>query len=559
MADMTHHTPHWHRGLHAVHFGFLSGLIILTFMFALLTTLLSPAWVRHSEAAVSPFSGSSFWNTPVPSYTSLHPDSVNLVQNITQQVSQYGSSFNTTGSAPVYQADSETSQINVQYWDCGIGSPANVESQWQQVPIPFYAVPGGTNSQMIVQNGTDIWEFGYMRSVAGQWQACTGGKISSSTNGVFPSPYGISASGLAAIGGQLTPDEIRSGYIDHVVGLALPRTNGSVSPATQSAGSSSGAPALGMRFKLDPAVNIYQLGLNPAGLAIARAAQTYGFVIWNTAGSVSVLGNNPISQTNRGIANPYNNVPGYTTALNGFPWNKLQALPTGGDYSSVIPAITSFSASQTSIRAGSTVTLSWQASNLNRCAINGVSDNLPASGSIITKPLADSATFVLRCGGQNGAASSQLSVSVTRNSENNPAPEVPPGTTIDEPYSGYANILPEIMNGSESERVYKVVFYEKETYLYETAKAPFALNTSRMDNGKHTVNAQIYYRDGTSDKRSLGITVSNTPETLFATVQSGVIKAPPSIPLPYALAGALIAFVGMAIGTWWGWRKAHLH
>lgn len=462
-------------------------------------------------------------------------------------------------SAPVYQADAGTTPVNVQYWDCGIGSPADVESQWQQVPVPFYAVPGGINSQMVVQSGPDIWEFGYMRNVAGQWQACTGGKISSSSNGVFPSPYGLSASGLATIGGQLTPDELRSGYIDHVVGLALPRTNGNVSPASQSAGSTSGAPALGMRFKLDPTVNIHQLGLTPAGVAIARAAQTYGFVIWNTAGSVSVYGNNPVSQTSRGLPNPYSTVSGYATALNGFPWDKLQALPTGGDYTSVIPAITSFSVSQSSVRAESTVTLSWQASNLNRCAINGVSDNLPASGSIVTKPLVTSTTFVLRCGGQNGAASSQLSVVVTRNSENNPTEELPPGMIIDQPYSGYANIMPEIMNGAAAERVYKVVYYEKTTYLYETAKPPFALNTSRMDNGEHTINAQIYYRDGTSDKKSLGISVSNTPETLFATVQSGVIKAPPSIPLPYALAGLSIALTGMAVGSWWGWRKAHLH
>lgn len=556
---MKHHLPHWHRGLHAVHFGFMSGLVVLTFMFALLTTLVSPAWIKQSEAAVSPFPSYSFWNTPVPSYTALHPDSNSLVANITQQVSQYGSGFNISSSAPVYQASPETTPVNVQYWDCGIGSPADVASQWQQVPVPFYAVPGGSNNQMVVQSGSDVWEFGYMRNIAGQWQACTGGKLSTGGQGVFPSPYGLSSSGLATIGGQLTPEEIKSGYIDHIVGLALPMTNGFVSPATQSSANSGGAPALGMRFKLDPTVNIQQLGLSPAGVAIARAAQTYGFVIWNTAGSVSVLGNNPVALTSRSIPNPYATVSGYSTALTGFPWDKLQALPTGGDYSSVIPAINSFTVSQTTVKAESTVTLSWQASNLNRCSINGVSDNLPATGSIVSKPLVTATTFVLRCGGQNGAASSQLSVAVTRNSDNNPQQELRPGVIIDEPYSGYANVMPEIMNGSEAERVYKVVYYQNTTYLYETAKPPFALNTSRMDNGKHTVSAQIYYRDGTSDKKSLGIAVSNTPETLFATVQSGVIKAPPSIPLPYALAGVLIAVVGMAIGTWWGWHKAHLH
>jgi hypothetical protein len=397
-----------------------------------------------------------------------------------------------------------------------------------------------------------------MRNVAGQWQACTGGSLSTSSDGVFPASYGISSSGLAALGGQLTPDELRSGYIDHVIGLALPQTNGFISPATQSAGAVPGAPALGTRLRLDPAVNINSLGLNASGLAIARAAQTYGFVVWNTASTVSILGNNPIAQTSRSLPNPYNNIPGYASALVNFPWDKLQALPDSGNYSTVVPAITTFSSSKTSVKPESTVTLNWQSANVNRCAIGGVADNLPATGSVVTKRLLNTTVFVLRCGGPNGAASSQLSVSVSSSAVNDPLKELQPGVVIDQPYSGFANVFPEIMGGAAAERVYKVVYYEQSTYLFETAKPPFALNTSRMDNGKHTIDAQIYYRDGTSDKRTLGIGVSNTPETLFATTQSGIIKVPPVIPLPYVLLGAVIALIGMAIGTWWGWHKAHL-
>jgi hypothetical protein len=557
---MKHNTSRWHRGLHAVHFGLLNGLVATTFLAVLAITVLSPVWVQHSEAAVSSFPSYSFWNSPVPAYTAVHPNSDQLAANIAQQASQFGTSFNNTSSSPIYEVAADVSPVTVVPWDCGAGSMPDLANQWQNVPLPFYAVPGGTNSQLVIYqpSTSTVWEFGHLRNVAGQWEACTGGKLSTSSDGVFPAPYGISSSGLSALGGQLTPEELRSGYIDHVIGLALPQTNSFVSPATQSAGGTSGAPALGMRFRLDPSVNINDLGLNASGLAIARAAQTYGFIIWNTGSSVTVFGNNPVAQTSRSIPNPYNNVPGYTSALVGFPWDKLQALPTGSSYSTVIPAITAFSASQTSVKPESAVTLSWQSSNVNRCAISGIGDNLPASGSIVTKRLLNDTVFVLRCGGQNGAASSQISVTVTSTAVNDPLAELKPGVTIDQPYSGYANVFPEIMNGSAADRVYKVVYYEKTTYLYETAKPPFALNTSRMDNGKHTIEAQIYYRDGTSDEKSLGFSVSNTPETLFATTQSGLVKAPPSIPLPYVLLGAAIALVGMAVGSWWGWHKAHL-
>lgn len=557
---MKHHTSYWHRGLHAVHFGLVNGLIATTFIAVLALTVLSPVWLEQSKAAVSSFPSYSFWNSPVPAYTALHPNSAQLVANVTQQASQFGTSFNNTSSSPVYEVPSDTPLVTVVPWDCGAGARPDLASQWQNVPLPFFAVPGGTNAQMtIYQSSTStVWEFGHMRNVAGQWQACTGGKLSTASNGVFSAPYGVSSSGLALLGGQLTPEELRSGYIDHVVGLALPQTNSFVSPATQSAGGTSGAPALGMRLRLDPSVNINTLGLNASGLAIARAAQTYGFIIWNTSSTVSVFGNNPVAQTSRGIPNPYGNVPGYTAALAGFPWDKLQALPAGGDYATVVPAITAFSSSPATVKAGSTATLSWQASNLNRCAISGLGDNLPATGSIVTKPLLLTTTFVLRCGGSNGAASSQLNIAVTGAAMNDPQAELPHGVVVDQPYSGYANVIPEIMSGAAAERVYKVVYYEKATYLYETAKPPFALNTARMDNGKHTIEAQIYYRDGTSDKKSLGISVNNTPETLFATAQSGTVPVASAIPLPYVLLGAAIALIGMLAGSWWGWHKAHL-
>jgi hypothetical protein len=557
---MKQHTPNWHRGLHAIHFGLVNGLIALTFMAVLAITVLSPVWVQHSQAAVSSFPSYSFWNAPVPAYTALHPNSAQLVASIAGQASQFGTSFNNTASSPVYEVSADTPLVTVVPWNCGAGTMPDLANQWQNVPLPFFAVPGGVNSQMtIYQPSTSmVWEFGHMQNVAGQWQACTGGKLSTNSSGVFPAPYGVSSSSLAVLGGQLTPEELRSGYIDHTIGLALPQTSGFIAPATRGAGAVSGAPALGMRFRLDPSVNINSLGLNASGLAIARAAQTYGFVIWDTSSSVTVFGNNPLAQTSRSIPNPYANVPGYTTALAGFPWDKLQALPAGGNYATAIPAITAFSASQTSVKPESTVTLSWQSSNVNRCAISGIGDNLPASGSVVTKRLLSSTVFVLRCGGPNGAASSQLGVAVTSSAVNDSLVEIGPGVVIDQPYSGYANVFPEIMSGAAAERVYKVVYYEKDTYLYETAKPPFALNTSRMDNGKHTIEAQIYYRDGTSEKKSLGIGVSNTPETLFATTQSGIVKAPPSIPLPYVLLGAAIALIGMAVGTLWGWHKAHL-
>ncbi len=549
--------PHWHHGLHALHFSFVSGLLIVTLFASIVMSALSPRWVEHAAAAVVPFSSASFWNTPVPAYTTTDTSSAAIVANIASQAAQFGSNFTMNGSA-VYTVEVDTPLVSVTPYDCGSGVNAGLSAQWQAVPLPFFAVPsqGANPSMVIYQPATgSVWEFGKMRNNAGQWEACSGGRTSTSGDGVFPAPYGISSSGLAALGGQLTAIELKSGYIDHVIGLALPRSNNFVSPATQSAGGFSGAPAMGTRLRLDPSVDVQSLGLNAEGVTIARAAQTYGFIVWNTAGTVSVIGESPVPSTSKGLADPYAATPGAATALSNFPWNKLQALPHTTNFATVIPAITQFSVSQSKISAGSRVTLSWQSTNVSRCAVPGIGDNLPAQGTVVSPPLATDTTFVLRCGGSAGTTSSLLKVAVSL-TPSDPMQALAPGLIIDQPYSGYANVLPELMSAETAAQVYKVVYYESETYLFETAKAPYALNTARMDNGSHTIDAQIYYRDGRTDRKSVGITVNNSPETLFAAIQSGVVKSPPSIPLPYAITGMFLALSGMALGSWWGWRKS---
>ncbi len=557
-----HTLPHWHRGLHAVHFGFLSGLIAFSFLSSIGLSVLSPIWDRQADAAVGSFSAGSFWNAPVPTYTDLHPQSAALVGDIVRQVSQFGATFNKdNGTSPVYIAEPGTPTVAVEPWDCGVGSSAGLAEQWQAVPIPFYAVPsGGANPQMVIhQYGTGtVWEFGYMRKIGAQWQACTGGRTSTASTGVFTAPYGVSASGLAVLGGQLGMQELQTGRINHVVGLNLAQVNGMTWPATQTSGGMDGAPPMGLRLRLDPSLSIDSLGLHPVAQSIARAAQTYGFIVWNTPGVVGVSAENPISVTARGLPDPYSSLlrgSSQYDVLAGFPWDRLQALPQTTAHTAPLPTIHSFTAAQTTVSRDGTTTLAWRTSNVNRCAIPGIADNLPASGTTITPRMREPTTFVLRCGGPVGTASSQVTIGLAVTSANDAPSQL--DAAIAFPYSGYANIINELMSEEMAARAYKVVYYEEAVYLYETATPPFALNTERMDNGTHAVTAKIYFRDGGSDQKTVKIMVQNSPETLFATTQSGVVVAPKSIPPLWAATGIIIVIASMVIGTRWGWHRSH--
>lgn len=162
-------------------------------------------------------------------------------------------------------------------------------------------------------------------------------KNASAGNGIWPFPYGVIATGLPFIGGQITAEELKRGEIRHVMGIALPDLEDSSVyswPANRSDGINSGHSAnripAGTRMRLDPAVNVEALDIHPAAKVIARAAQKYGFVVWDRSGQITLRSQNPKSYTATGQPDPYREIfegtPEYAI-LDGFPWNRLQFLP----------------------------------------------------------------------------------------------------------------------------------------------------------------------------------------------------------------------------------------
>lgn len=293
------------------------------------------------------FSPNSFWYQQIPANAPLHANSANYVNEfIRQRNTYYGNvTINTTSYAsPVYVADASTPTVTVSFWDCQNKGYADqgLVAQWSAVPIPSYAqASDGTDGEMtIYQPSTDtIWEFWQARKVNGQWQACWGGQMKnvSSSMGQWAYPYGTTATGLPFIGGQITAEELQRGEIRHAIGISLvdlENWNVFSWPANRSDGSNpTNAPNRipeGTRMRLDPSINVDALNIHPVAKTIAKAAQKYGFVVWDKAGALSLRAQNPKSYTAMGKADPYvalfNGTPQYQV-LNGFPWDRLQFLP----------------------------------------------------------------------------------------------------------------------------------------------------------------------------------------------------------------------------------------
>ena len=293
------------------------------------------------------FAPNSFWYTPIPADAPLHANSAGFQADFLRQKAAYYGTVNINTwsyASPAYIAQPDTPTTRVAYSNCqykAYGEPA-LEAQWAAVPIPEFAAPAeGSDAEMtIYQPSTDtLWEFWVTRKTNGQWQACWGGKLSnaSASDGTWPQPYGTTATGLPFLGGQITAEELSRGEIRHAIGISLVEAEAAniVSwPALRSDGKNpAGAPNRipeGLRFRLDPAINVDTLPMSTAGKTIAKAAQKYGFVVWDKAGALSIRAQNPKSYTALGQENPYPALfggrPSYAV-LNGFPWDRLQFLP----------------------------------------------------------------------------------------------------------------------------------------------------------------------------------------------------------------------------------------
>ena len=293
------------------------------------------------------FAADSFWYRPIPKDVQLHPNSENLVREFLRQLrANYGQATINRGawSAPIYVVGPEVRTNTVTQWDCHKPSyhDKHLDEQWQAVPIPSYAQPSqDSDGEMTVyQPATDtLWEFWKTRKADRHWEACWGGRMQnvSKSNGISRRRYGATATGLPLIGGMIIVDELRRGQIDHVMGIALVEAehwNVISWPANRSDGwNPSELPNRipeGLRFRLDPAVDVDALQLHPIAKTIAKAAQTYGFVVWDKAGAIALRAEDPKRFTAVGQPDPYPDLwkgaPSYAILAH-FPWDKLQFLP----------------------------------------------------------------------------------------------------------------------------------------------------------------------------------------------------------------------------------------
>ncbi len=290
------------------------------------------------------FSSSSFWYSRIPAAVTLDPASAAKAADIAQQAATHygGAAFNAHQyNAPIYRAPASTPTVDIRFDDCQHKgyTPDGLTDQFSNVPLPADAAPAaGTDGELALYSPSldQAWEFWQLRKTGGQWSACWGGRIdhASRSQGIFTGGFGATATGLPAnLAGAVTFADVNRGSIDHVMALQLVSPAGGAFswPAQRTDGFSTAATAVaeGQRLRLDPSVDVESLGLNPVAAMVAKAAQSYGFVVTDKAGAVSVLGETSTPQR-AGAGQSWDailkGVPDYAV-FRGFPWSRIQVLP----------------------------------------------------------------------------------------------------------------------------------------------------------------------------------------------------------------------------------------
>jgi hypothetical protein len=163
-----------------------------------------------------------------------------------------------------------------------------------------------------------------------------------STNpGYFTDPplWGATATSLPLLGGLIRLSELDAGHIDHALALAIPnrRAHWYSWPAQRTDGRTDAETAIpeGARFRIDPQLDLSTLNLSPFVRMLAQAAQHYGMVVRDGAGSVTFYAEDPTPTGSNPFTGPQGWFEGgYIDQMlrQQFPWDHLVALRTQLSY-----------------------------------------------------------------------------------------------------------------------------------------------------------------------------------------------------------------------------------
>jgi hypothetical protein len=328
--------------------------------------------VGASLGGFVPFDASSAWNQDI-SHAAVDSNSTNIINYIGSSTGLHAD----FGSG-LYQG----AKIGIPYTIAGLQQPllpitfnqSAGESDPGPMPIatsdPIEGEPNGGDQHVLVLDNANCFLYELYAASRGSnnWTAGSGAIWDLLGNEQRPYTWtSADAAGLPIFPGLVRYDEVAAGSINHAIRFTLQHSRAAfIPPASHWAANSSDALAapMGMRLRLKSSFNVSTY--SAANQVILNAFKKYGIIMADN-GSNMYIGGAPDDRWDNDDLHKLGNVhasdfevmqvsPVYTQSPNN--------VPTGA-----APAISSFTADQTSVPSGTTVTLSWQVSNTSLIVI----------------------------------------------------------------------------------------------------------------------------------------------------------------------------------------------
>jgi hypothetical protein len=313
--------------------GAVSALAALV-AFGSAATANAASWSRSSGPwlSTSPelFPNSSFDHPVVDQPVSA--DSSNYVNRL---VYQYATHYGSIGvnQMPIFTVPANQPLVPVSLTSGCYGSFLSTLGNGVPIPPGAYNTNSSDDDLIISQPSTGRdWELWRATQTNGQWSACWGGGLNRlGSTGVFPAPFGLSATGISYLATTITEADVASGHINHAIAMQIVNCSGYVAPADRGdCTGAAGAPPEGTWFRM-PQSTPMPAGLTPFAQMVFRTLQTYGAVVVDRAGAVMLqaetsndwafaghTGTDPITTASAGK-------PEYSV-LDGMPWSQLQVI-----------------------------------------------------------------------------------------------------------------------------------------------------------------------------------------------------------------------------------------
>src|SRR3984957_4311303 len=363
-----------------------------------------------------PFPSSNAWNTNIGS-APIDPNSATIIGALpgSHPPPDFSNVVDGNYGIPYVVVDSNTTP----------GVPVTMTTYQSESDITLYPVPSTApiegfpadctttgDNHLIVIDKTKCWiyETWQTQRCKGAWSAANGAiwDLTSTEH----RPYGwtsAAAAGLPIFPGLVRYDKVAAGAIHHAFRMTVAQTksdaNGGyfVAPATHGAGNNSGTGnIMGMRLRLKAGFNIS--GFSAANQAILTAMKTYGMIVADNGSNMYFQG----APDSRWDDNDLN-------ALKAIDASNFDVVQMGTEFDAstaptgAAPTISTFTASQTTVTAGTPIILSWTVSNDSYDYIDAVG---PVRGGTQTVTPGATTIYTLSSTNQYGRATKSVTVNV---------------------------------------------------------------------------------------------------------------------------------------------------